>query len=319
MPDTKQQAAEEAVADIIFGPEETEEKAEEVEETEEVKKEVKEETEEEDEEYQPDPKPVPEGDESELVEFEWDGQLIQAPVTIKEALMRQQDYTQKTQDIASQRKSIEVQLGEVEQKNRQFEFVQQIQPDILKAQQLEAQAEQAHQYLRDNIDDLSSTDIEKIRLAIEDARRERDDLVQSLTGKQQEFQQAQEQAQAELLKKGTEVLRSKIPNWNEDAQKAVREYALASGYTEAEISSVVDPRQVETLWKASQYDALQQGKAAAVQKVQSAPTIKPKSRNPMPKETQDKLNLRKKIKNPNKPDKEKASLIGEDIARRFGM
>jgi hypothetical protein len=37
----------------------------------------------------------------------------------------------------------------------------------------------------------------------------------------------------------------------------------------------------------------------------------------MTQETQDKLNLRKKIKNPNRSAREKADLIGMDIANRM--
>ena len=310
MSEEAQAAAEEAVADMIFGPEETPE------------------------EYVPDPKPVPEGDEPEeteeeveateeevegdpIVEFEWNGQLIEAPTSIKESLMRQQDYTQKTQEISAQRKAIEVTLGEVELRKQQYDFAQSIQGDLLKAQQLEATANEAREYIKNNLDNLPQSDVMKWQMAIEDARRERDELVQSLTAKQREHQQAQEQAHVELLNKGTEVLRSKIPGWGEDGQKQVRDYALNAGFTEAELSGVVDPRQVETLWKAAQYDSLQAGKTAAVKTVQNAPTIKSKSRNPMPKETQDKLNLRKKLKSDKVSNQDKASLIGESIADKF--
>ncbi len=308
--ESAQAAAEDKVADLIFGPE--------------------------DEEYQPEPKPVVEGEESEeeekqelteeakddedpdpIVEFEWNGQLIEAPTSIKESLMLQKDYTQKTQETAAERKTVEVQLGEVNQLKAQFEFAQSVQPDLLKAQQLEATADQAREYIRNNFDSLSQSDVMKWQMAIEDARTERDQLVQSITGKQGEFQQAQEQSHKELLNKGTEVLRSKIPGWGEEGQKQVRDYALSSGFTEAELNGVVDPRQVETLWKASQYDHLQSGKAAAVKTVQNAPSIKPKSRNPMPKDTQDRLNLRKKIKNPNRSPQDRAVDIGMDIANRM--
>ena len=311
-------AAQEKVADMLFGAaaEEPEEQpvAEIVEEAVEAAEDEPEET-----EYEPDPKPVEEGEESELVEFEWDGQLYEAPPALKDAVMRQQDYTQKTQALANDRKSIEVLQGQLETTQKQYEFAQSIQSDVIKAQQLEDQAEQWHQYLKDNIDSLSSTDIEKVRLGIEDARRERDQIVNSVQSKQQEFQQASEQSIEELRNKGTEVLRQRIPGWGKEGQDQVRSYALQSGFTEQEIASVLDPRQVEVLWKASQYDALQEGKAAAVQKVKQAPSIKPKSRNPMPQETQDKLNLRKKLKNPRKSNADKAALIGDNIAKRFQM
>ena len=291
--------------------------------------------EEDQDDYEPDPKPVVEGDDEEeteeaeveasedepegpeYVEVEYEGNLYEVPTDLKDALLRQADYTTKTQEVASQRKEIEVQLGTIQQKTKEFEFLGQVQPDILKAQQLEATAEQYHQYMRDNIDQLSSTDIEKIRFTIEDTRRQRDELVQSVQAKQSEFQKAQEQSYSELLNTGTEVLRQKIPGWGEKEQKQVRDYALSNGFTEAEISQVVDPRQVEILYKAAQFDALKSGVKPAVKKVQGAPTIKPKGRSPMPDKVKQDLNLRKKLKSNKLSQSDKANLIGEDIAGKF--
>ena len=285
------------------------------------------------EEELPDPEaPVVEGDddpeikaeESEESEdegfedVEYDGKLYSVPKELKDALLRTNDYTQKTQEVAAQRKEAEILRQQAVQAVDNFKFAESIQGDVIKAQQLETQAEQAHQYLRDNIDDLSSLDIEKIRMAIDDARKERDSIVKAVQGKQQTHQQAQQQSREELLKQGTEVLRQKIPNWGEDNQKAVRDYALNSGYTEDEIQSVLDPRMVETLWKASQYDSLQQGKAAAVRKVVATPTIKSQSRNPMPEDVKAKLNLRKQLKNPKLSSKAKARKIQEAMGDRFG-
>jgi len=142
--------------------------------------------------------------------------------------------------------------------------------------------------------------------------------VNSITGKQAEHQQAQQQSHEELLKKGTEVLTQKIPNWGKESQEKLKDYAVSLGFSEAQVNSLVDPIQVETLWKASQYDALQEGKTAAVKKVQTAPTIKPKSRNPMPKEVGDKLNLRKKMKS-NQTNKAKANALGDHLANKFGF
>ena len=231
--------------------------------------------------------------------------------------MMQSDYTHKTQDVASQRKEVEVLNGQIQSKLQEFQFAESIQEDVLKAQQLEATANQYHEYLRNNIDNLSSTDIEKLRLAIEDSRRERDEIVQSVQGKQAEFQQAQEQSFTELLNKGTEVLKSKIPDWGESHQKAVRDYALSAGFTDAEVNSVVDPRQVEILWKASQYDSLKANKTSAVKKVQDAPkTIRPRMRDEKGRFASKQAKVQKALKS-NMPDSDKATLIGESIADRF--
>lgn len=253
-----------------------------------------------------------------VVEIEIDGEVLEVPEKYKDYFLRQADYTQKTTELASQRKQVEVNLGQIKKAQEQFAFAESIREDVAKAQKLEGDANQYHEYLRANIDNLSSTDIEKLRLAIDDARRERDQIVQSVQGRYAEFQQAQEQSLAEILNKGTEVLRQRIPGWGEQQQKQVRDYALANGFSEAEISQVVDPRQVEILFKASQYDALKAGAAPAVKKVQQAPSIKQKSRNPMPEDVKDKLNLRKKLKNPKLSSRDKARAIQEAMGERFG-
>ncbi len=294
----------------------------------------KEEPEPKDEEYEPDPKPQVEGDdaeepdkkepegdpkdpEPELVEFEFDGELLEATPKIRDALMKNQDYTQKTQTLSTDRKELEIQQGTLEHVRQQYDFAQSIQDEVAKAKGLEDQAEQAHQYLKDNIDDLSSTDIEKLRLAIDDARRERDTIVNGLTEKQQTFQQASEQAREELRNKGTEVLKARIPGWGDEKAKQLREYAL-SRYSEQEINELLNPTMVEDLWKASQYTALMDGKATAVKQVQTAPKIK-QARQTMPKDTRRKLDLKNKLKSKSLSKEDKASLIGEDIAKSFGM
>jgi hypothetical protein len=254
---------------------------------------------------------------SEYVEVEYDGRIYEVPNELKDALLRQDDYTRKTQEVAESRKSVEVVAGELQQAMADYEFAQSINPDVMKAQALQQQEEQLHQYLRDNVENLTSTDIEKVRFGIEDARGQREELMASIKQKEQAHHQAQEQTRAELLKKGSDVLKSKIPGWGEEKAKQVRDFALSSGFVEAEINGVVDPRYVEVLWKASQYDSLKAGAAPAVKKVQTAPTIKPKSRNPMPDKVKKKLALNKRLKSKNLSAPEKANLIGEDIASRF--
>lgn len=312
MAEETERSVEDRIGDMIFGnpeeeaPEEAPEEPveEEVEEVEEAEEETEEEEKETEEEY---------------AEIEIDGEVLQVPKKYEEYFLRQQDYTQKTQDLARQRQEVEVVRQQAEAATKEKEFLNSVWNEMLEANQYETLVKQYKEYLTQNIDNLSATDVQKIQLQIEQARDQYNELTQAIQGKYQEFQQAQQQSKQELLKKGTEILKQKIPGWNDEAQKQVREYALSNGFTEAEVSSVVDPRQVEVLWKAKQYDQLKKGAKPAVQKVSKAPQIKPKSRNPMPKETQDKLNLRKKIKNPNKSAKDKAVDIGQYVGSRFGI
>ena len=301
-----QEAAEEAIAEMIF-PDAPEEKTEEPEKTEEV--ESTEETEEERE-------VIPESEGLEEIEIE--GTLYEVPPQLKEAFMRNSDYTQKTQEVASQRKELEIQAGNLKLVNGQYEFAQAVQADIIKAHRLDEQVEEARTYLRNNVATLTHTQIEQIRIGIDDFTANRDKIIQDITSRNTEFQQAREQSLKELSAQSTEVLRQKVPGWGDTHEAEIRDYALSLGIPEITYNSVVDPLEKIILHKAMQYDALKSGAKPAIKTVQGAPTIQPKSRNPMSKSTQDKLNLRKVLKS-NKSAQDKASAIGENLATRFNM
>lgn len=252
---------------------------------------------------------------SEFVEVEFDGELYEVPPKLKDALMRESDYTQKTQEVAATKKQIEAEQARIAQERSQYEFLSSVQDEMLQVQQIEQSIPQYKAYLKENLDNLSATQIEKIRLEIDELSTQKDAITRSLQAKYQDHQQAQEQARRELLDKSTEVLRSKIPDYSEEK---VGEYVKAFGFTDDQIAMAkLDPKQMEMAYKAMRYDQLQQGKTAAVAKAKAAPQIKAKSRNPMPKDVQDKLTLRKKLKSENLTTRQKQSIFAEDLGRRW--
>lgn len=293
---------------------------------------------EEGDDYQPDPKPVLEGEEAdpeeevaseepdstpedsiELAEYELNGALYDVPPDIKAELEKARDYTQKTQKVASERKELEILRGQLESAHKQQEFVKSIQEEATQVQTLEWQIGQANQYLRENFDSLEDKEILKLRQQIDMAKEQRDGLTSKLSNKYQEFQQAQEQTHKELLDKSTAILRSKYKDWS-TVEKEVEDYALSLGFTEDQVKiAKYDPKQIELVRKAQLYDRLQETKTAAVTKAKTAPPLKPKSRNPMPKEVGDKLNLRKKLKSQKASSQEKANALGGFLADRFNM
>lgn len=307
----EERSVEDRIADQIFGPEETaEEPAEPVEE-------VLDESEDEPVEAaaEDDQEEVTEEVEPEYVEMELEGKVWEVPKELEPYIARQQDYTRKTQETALQRKEVEAQQALVQQERDRYDFINSVQDELTQVQQIEAAIPQWQQHLKDNVDNLSAQDITKIQLNIKELETTKQALVGGLQQKHSEFQQAQEQSRKELLDKSTEVLRQKFPDWNAGP---VTEYVKSLGFTDDQLTMAqADPRQMELARKAMLYDQLQEGKPAAVARVKNAPSIKAKSRNPMPKETQDKLNLRKKLKNPNKSNAEKAQAIGENIASRM--
>jgi hypothetical protein len=268
---------------------------------------------------------APEGEEDEspepvkpdIEEIEIDGELYEVPAKLKEAFLRQSDYTQKTQSLAAERKEAEVLRATVLQAQKQQEFVQSIQQEAGQLQMLDYQINQYREYMRANVDSLSGNELEKLRFHIEEAKLQKDELTGKLQNKWNEHQQAQQQSEKELLDKSTEVLRSKVSNWSEETEKAITDYARQNGFTDDEVKYArFDPRQLVLAHKAMLYDKLQSGKAAAVKKAESAPPIKAKARNPMPENVKAKLNFKKQIKSA-KSDKDKARLIEADLERMF--
>lgn len=258
-----------------------------------------------------------EADEPEFVEVEYDGTVYEVPPKLKDALMMQGDYTRKTQEVSAQRKAVEAEQALLKSERERYTFLESVQDDVAQMQQVEAAIPQWKQYLRENIDNLSATEIEKIRLQVDELETQKRAVQEGLKAKYDEFQQAQQQSQAELLEKSTEVLKGKFPDFN---LEAVEGYAKSLGFSDDQVAlAKLDPKQMELVRKAMLYDRLQEGKGNAVAKLKGAPQIKQKSRNPMPKDVQDKLNLRKKLKSQNLSKSDKANLVGEDIAKRFGM
>ena len=234
----QQAAAEEKIADLIFGAEESEEPQE-------AEKEADQ------DEYEPDPKPQVEGAESddedaevveakegdEFVEIEIDGEILEVPEKYKDYFLRQQDYTKKTQELSEQRREFEVRQQQLSEQQKLYEFQSSVADEVSQAQQLQYGIQQLKSYLSEQIDALSSKDIEKVRLQIDNAKDQYEQIVSGLHQKQQEFQQSQEQSRKELLKKGTEVLRTKVPEWSEETMGKAKEYAASLGIPAARVDS----------------------------------------------------------------------------------
>ena len=99
------QTAEEKIADMMFGPEHQGDPEPQQEAAEEpIDQEVEAEAQEE-ENVEQDASEEVSG--PEFVELEIDGQLYEVPKSLEGHLMRDKDYTQKTQEVAAERKTVE--------------------------------------------------------------------------------------------------------------------------------------------------------------------------------------------------------------------
>lgn len=259
---------------------------------------------------------VSEGDSEGFVEVEFDGVVYEVPENLKDALLRQSDYTQKTQSLADQRREVALQQKQVETVQAEQQFVSEIQPDLNNMGYLQAQIQQMENELQTNLASMTSEQMFQKKIQVDGLKEQMGALRQALEMKYKDFEEAQKQSYQELLEQGSQVLKQSIPDWNEVKQKQVRDFALAQGFSEQEVSSIIDPRHVKVLYAAAQYNALKDKAAPVVEKAKA--TVKPKARTPKQSANDKKLALKNQLRSKKMSSKQKADLISQDLGERFG-
>lgn len=181
------------------------------------------------------------------------------------------DYTKKTTEIAEQRKVLEAERMAVEQ-------AKQIR-DVY-AQRLQMM-EQLLQQPEEDIESLKDTD--PIGYAVKIAEQtQREKQLEAIREEQYRIAQQQQAEQAQNLRGfiayEAEKLASVIPEYadkekGQHLRQEIRSYAKSIGWSDEELSAVYDSRAVLTIYKAMQYDKLQQKKPAVTKRVSEAPKM----------------------------------------------
>ena len=251
---------------IVEGDENEPQEVETEEESEVAAKQESTEEDEEDSEEQTDPSP-----ESTTVEYE--GQEYNIPPELKDAIMRQSDYTTKTQEVAEQRKDLETD-------RQKFQEAIQLQTAHTEAYtHLGILDQQLAQY--NDLDwhtlaaqDPNATQQAQIQMgALREQRTQAQEKLQSLHAETQ--QQMHNQTAKEVEQNRAKIERS-VPNWSSDTEKAVFDFGIQSGLTESQLAGTnYDPILIGILNKARLFDELQQKQTGS----------KPKKSEPVPQAT----------------------------------
>ena len=213
----------------------------------------------------------------ELEEVEWEGEKYQLPPKLKSALMRQDDYTKKTQEVAEARRLVELQI---QQRNIEVQFQQATSAEQTALNELEAAIKQYN-----NVDwqALDTDSLVKTRHALDMLKERRNDVKQQIEGKRGEFEGKMRETHQKALQQANEYLTKAIPKWGVEVQKELLNYGQGEGYTEVELGSIRDPRIVKSLWKAQQWDKLQAGKSLTAKRQTGVPPVlKPGAAKPAP-------------------------------------
>lgn len=271
---------------------EAEELEEEAEAVEEATEEVEEETEEEEsEEEQP----------QSTVRLKVNGEEIEKPLEEVISLAQQGlDYTQKTQKVAEERKELEAYVQTIKVQEQQFqESVQTQQALIQDIAQLTAIDNQLTQYQQVNWDQMSDNDpVEAQRLFFKynQLQTQRGQMAQVLAQKQQQISQEKAQRTQQLVQQGQEVLAREIPGWNTDMARDILQSSKDYGFTDVELSQIVDPRVVKALYDANQWRKLQANPTAKQKVSQAKPIVKPGAKDTKQQATSQSKQMREQLR-----------------------
>ena len=169
---------------------------------------------------------------------------------------RQADYTRKSQVLAEQRKKADEELAATQQERQHY---------LSQLEQFNTQADS-------KIKELSSTDWTKLKeedpteyMLKRDQYRELQDNKRMVEEEQQNLQlKSQQENQAkwqEELGRQQEIMVQRLPEWTDPdkgpkLKQNIKSFAVKKGFTEQEVSSLIDARSVDVLHKAMLYENL---------------------------------------------------------------
>lgn len=219
-------------------------------------------------------------------EVEFEGKAYKVPKALKEALLRQSDYTQKTQAVADQRKAVEERAQALETRERVLHAT------FDKAVAVREVQSKLKQFEAIDWDELVNTDpVEATRLniAYQQLQREAQAKYSDLQKAEHQAQQLNQVMDQQTLVQEEQELRTRIPNFGKADSERIMKNLDSYGLTEQEKKmAMFSAKFVHILHDAAigrEYQT--SGKTKTMQKVVDAPkVIKPQATQPRPKQNQ---------------------------------
>ena len=242
-----------------------------------------------------------------ILKLKVNGEDVEKPLDEVVALAQQGlDYTQKTQQVAEQRKELEAYAESIKAQEQAFQEQMQLNnvliEDVAKITSLD---QQLNQYANVNWQQLSDNDFveaQKLFFSYNQLQTERSQLVSQFEAKKQQVVQKQSQLMAEKIAKGKEVLAKEIPNWSPETNQALLSTGKDYGFSDAELNSIVDPRHVKVLHDAMQWRKLQQNSVVKKKVSNAKPVVKPGSKDTKAEANSNHRQLRESLRKTGKSD-----------------
>ena len=203
-----------------------------------------------------------------------DGEEVEVTLDeLQNGYSRQQAYTKRSMELAEQRKAFEAEQAETRQIRDAY------------AQQLDQLAAQIQQTTQQEPDwrALAETMSERDLFLYKAEWDQQKEYQKQVQAEQQRIASERSREQEQELRKHLEVQRTdmlnRIPAWqDEDVREAERREVITYaqkriGFSQEEIANASDARAIELLYKAWQWDQLQEKKPAAKKRTRKAPKM----------------------------------------------
>jgi len=192
-------------------------------------------------------------------EVDIDGLKLSIPKSKAEKLKAERlmhaDYTQKTQAVAEQRKQIEQQAQEVQHRAQlQQVFIN----EIAEVTAIDKQLAQYSQINWDALQDEDPLQAMKLERQFRQLQEQKNNVISSLTQKQQQQAVAEQQNIARRIHDASEFLKREIKDWSDQKSVELENYGIANGLPSELLRSATihHPQFATILNKAALYDQL---------------------------------------------------------------
>lgn len=236
-----------------------------------------------------------EEDEPQYLEIKHNGKPVK--LSLEEVIENAQkgfDYTTKTQEIAEQRKQVENYAKHVQE---QAQFQQQFQQDYAAITAMDMQIQRYKDVDWSQYTDQDPVEATKAWQRYQILQGQRNEKASEL-GQRQAYMQAQEKQRVDsALNEAAHQLERELGKaWNAETRAALKSTGKDYGYSDEELSSIVDPRAIKVLLDAYKWKNLQSTKPAVNKKVSEAPKLAKPGAKPQQAESGQRKQLTKILK-----------------------
>lgn len=217
--------------------------------------------------------------EEEEDEIEVDGKKFAMPKSAAEKLKSERlmhaDYTQKTQAVAEERKTV---AAEREQVQRHQQEAQQYIGELAKIQSIDERLADYRAVDWDALSDADPQTFQKLDRQMRALEASRNEVAQVITQKQQQNALSEQQALAKQVQEADAYFKREIPGWSNERSTRLQQYAIEQGIPAEVLGQAVirQPALAKLLHKAEMFDQLEKKQTAAKPKppVQEKPVTR---------------------------------------------